>query len=120
MYLTNAVKHFKWIPRDTPRGKVRLHQSPGAGEIDACRPWLLGELNRVAPEVLILLGATAARSLLGRDVKVLSERGLIDAPNLAARVILTVHPSYLLRLPAGEASHAGFAAFVDDLGLASG
>lgn len=115
MYLTNAVKHFKWTPKDTPRGKIRLHQSPAKGEIDACRPWVLGELNKTAPDVLILLGATAGRSLLGRDVKVLSERGIIDAPYLAKKVILTVHPSYLLRLVDEQKRIAERDAFVRDL-----
>ena len=66
VWVTNAVKHFKWIPR----GKVRLHQKPSAGEIDACTPWLEAELRRVVPEVVILLGATAARALLGPRVRV--------------------------------------------------
>ncbi|MEP2777122.1 MAG: UdgX family uracil-DNA binding protein [Luteolibacter sp.] len=115
MYLTNAVKHFKWTPRDTPRGKMRLHQSPAKGEIDACRPWVLGELKRVAPEVLILLGGTAAQSLLGREVKVLSERGMVDAPHLAAKVILTVHPSHLLRMVDEKKRNSEREAFVLDL-----
>lgn len=118
-YLTNAVKHFKWTPRNTPRGKIRLHQSPDKGEIDACRPWVLGELQRVAPDVLILLGGTAGRSLLGRDVKILSARGMLNLPHLALRVILTVHPSYILRIP--EPNKAGeFGRFVADLKLAVG
>ncbi|MES2920545.1 MAG: UdgX family uracil-DNA binding protein [Verrucomicrobiota bacterium] len=114
MYLTNAVKHFKW----TPRGKHRLHQKPDAGEIDACRPWVLAELKQIAPKVLILLGATAARSMLGKPLPVTRHRGLIDAPQLASRVILTVHPSYLLRLPDPAAKAAEFARFVADLKLA--
>ena len=118
IYLTNAVKHFKWTPKDTPRGKIRLHQSPAKGEIDACRPWVLGELNKIAPEVLILLGATAGLSLLGRDVKVLSERGIIDAPHLAQKVILTVHPSYLLRVVDKQKHIAEREAFVKDLSQA--
>ncbi len=115
MYLTNAVKHFKW----TPRGKHRVHQKPDAGEIDACRPWVLAELKQVAPQVLILLGATAARSLLGKPLAVTQHRGLIDAPGLAARVILTVHPAYLLRLPDPAVSAAEYAKFVADLSLAT-
>ena len=116
MYLTNAVKHFKW----TPRGKHRLHQKPDAGEIDACRPWVLAELKQIAPQVLILLGATAARSLLGKSLAVTQHRGLIVAPELARRVILTVHPSYLLRLPDPAARAAEYAKFVTDLKLATG
>ena len=114
MYLTNAVKHFKW----TPRGKHRLHQKPDAGEIDACRPWVLSELKQIAPDVLILLGATAARSLLGKPVAVTKNRGIIQAPELASRVILTVHPSYLLRLPDPAAKEDEYRKFVEDLRLA--
>ena len=114
VYVTNAVKHFKW----TPRGKLRLHQKPTAGEIDACKPWLLRELERIAPEVIVLLGATAARSLLGPGAKVTRDRGVVEAPELAARVILTVHPSYLLRLPDPEKKAEERAAFVRDLALA--
>jgi probable DNA metabolism protein len=117
IYLTNAVKHFKWTPKDTPRGKIRLHQSPAKSEIEACRPWVLAELNRVAPDVLILLGSTAARSLLGRDVKILSERGLINAPHLAKKVILTVHPSYLLRIADKKKRAEEIEAFKNDLRL---
>lgn len=117
MYLTNAVKHFKWTPKETPRGKIRLHQSPGKGEIDACRPWVLGELHQIAPDVLILLGATAAKSLLGKSIPVMKSRGLLDAPHLAKKVILTVHPSYLLRLPAGRSENEEYLQFVSDLAL---
>lgn len=115
VYVTNAVKHFKW----TPRGKQRLHAKPNAGEIDACRPWVLAELRRIAPEILILLGATAGRSLLGKPVSVTQARGILDAPDLAPRVILTVHPSYLLRLPDASAKEAEYARFVADLRLGS-
>lgn len=118
IYLTNAVKHFKWTPKDTPRGKIRLHQSPAKGEIEACRPWVLGELNKVAPDVLILLGGTAGRSLLGREVKTLSERGFVDAPKLAKKVILTVHPSYLLRIADTSERASEMKKFVNDLRLA--
>lgn len=114
LYLTNAVKHFKWIPK----GKIRLHQKPDAGEIDACRPWVLSELKQIAPDILILLGATAARSLLGKPVQVTKNCGLIEAPELAGRVILTVHPSYLLRLPDPAMKAAEYEKFVADLKLA--
>ncbi len=117
VYVTNAVKHFKWKPKDTPRGKIRLHQSPGKGEIDACRPWVLAELQRIAPDILILLGGTAARSLLEREVKITKERGLIDAGSLAKRVLLTVHPSYLLRVPGSERKSAERQLFINDLKL---
>ncbi len=114
VWLTNAVKHFKW----QPRGKVRLHQKPSAGEIEACKPWLLGELNRLGPEVLILLGATAARSLLGPGVKVMASRGVVEAPSLAPLVVLTVHPSSLLRIRDSEARDAAYRTFVNDLARA--
>ncbi len=120
VYLTNAVKHFKWKPKDTPRGKIRLHQSPSKGEIDACRPWVLSELQRVAPDVLILLGGTAAKSLLEREVKITKERGLIHAPLLAKRVILTVHPSFLLRVPGSERRAIERQLFIEDLKLVDG
>ena len=118
VYLTNAVKHFKWTPKETPRGKIRLHQSPEKGEIDACRPWVLGELKKVAPDVLILLGKTAARSLLGKTVAVTKERGVVDAAHLAGKVIVTVHPSFLLRSSYREAEVEEYDRFVSDLKLA--
>ena len=108
------MKHFKWIPK----GKHRLHQKPDAAEIDACRPWVLAELNKIKPDVLILLGATAARSLFGKPVAVTKNRGIIEAPELAAKVILTVHPSYLLRIPDPAKKEEEYANFVRDLGLA--
>jgi uracil-DNA glycosylase len=95
VYVTNAVKHFKWIPR----GKRRLHQKPTAGEIEACNPWLEAELAVVKPEVLVLLGATAAQSLLGRAFKVTKSRGVPFPTRFAPVTIATVHPSSLLRIP---------------------
>lgn len=95
VYVTNAVKHFKWIPR----GKRRLHQKPSAGEIEACNPWLEAELAVVKPEVLVLLGATAAQSLLGRAFKVTKSRGVPFPTRFAPATIATVHPSSLLRIP---------------------
>lgn len=115
VYVTNAVKHCKLKPKDTPRGKIRLHQSPGKGEIDACRPWVPAVLQRIAPEVLILLGGTAARSLLEREVMITKERCLIDAPSLAKRVLLTVHPSYLLRVPGSKRKAIERGLFAGDL-----
>lgn len=113
-YLTNAVKHFKW----TADGKRRKHVTPGKEEVHHCRPWVLAELARVRPEVLVLLGGTAAMSLLGREVKVTRERGLVEAPHLAAKVILTYHPSYLLRLPSGPERARASMEFEADLALA--
>jgi len=114
VYLTNAVKHFKW----TPAGGKRKHVTPGKEEVRHCRPWVLAELHRVRPQVLVLLGGTAALSLLGQEVKVTRRRGLLEAPQLAGRVILTYHPSYLLRLPEGAARERARREFEEDLRLA--
>ena len=112
-YLTNAVKHFKW----KARGKMRLHQNPAASEVSRCKPWLIAEVLQVQPRTLILLGATAAKSLLGRDFKITKERGLVERPDLAPKVIATVHPSYLLRLPDKKRAAEERALFVSDLML---
>ena len=110
-YVTNAVKHFKW----KPRGNRRLHQTPRAGEIEACKPWLEAEVHAVKPSAIIALGATAARSLFGSKVKVLKDRGRqIDSP-LAPLAAVTIHPSAILRLREHEEREAEFAAFVADL-----
>jgi uracil-DNA glycosylase family protein len=93
-YVTNAVKHFKW----RPAGKRRLHQTPRANEIEACRPWLEAELKAVAPEALVCLGATATRALLGSKVKVTKVRGRLLESELAPIVGVTVHPSSVLRI----------------------
>ena len=110
VYVTNAVKHFKW----QARGKRRIHQKPSAAEVAACRPWLEAELAVVKPRVLVLLGATAAQSLLGRQFRVTQHRGELLESELAEAVTATVHPSSILR---GEPSEreANFGAFVDDL-----
>jgi uracil-DNA glycosylase len=109
-YVTNAVKHFKW----QARGKRRIHQKPNWAEMTACRPWLEAELEVVGPRVLVLLGATAAQTLLGREFRVTQSRGqLIESP-LAEHVTATVHPSSILRGEPAE-REANFAAFVDDL-----
>jgi uracil-DNA glycosylase len=92
-YITNVVKHFKWVAR----GKRRIHKKPNMGEIRACTPWLEAELEIVRPRALVCLGATAAQALLGRDFKVTEKRGeLLDSP-LAPVVMATVHPSSILR-----------------------
>jgi uracil-DNA glycosylase len=111
LYVTNAVKHFKW----EPRGKRRSHVTPGAREIAACRPWLEAELRALAPALIVCLGATAAQSVTGRLVKVLAERGQFTTTAFGAPALITVHPSSLLRLPPGEDPDAAFARFVDDL-----
>jgi uracil-DNA glycosylase family protein len=109
-YVTNAVKHFKW----RARGKRRIHQKPNAAEMAACRPWLEAELAVVQPRVLVLLGATAAQSLLGRQFRVTQHRGKLIDSDLADAVTATVHPSSILR-GEPEEREANFAAFVDDL-----
>lgn len=114
-YLTNAVKHFKF----EPRGKRRIHSTPDAGEISACRWWVEQELLIVRPKVVIALGATAARSLLGRAVTISRERGRAIPLDSGAEAWITVHPSYLLRLPDPEAKAAQHAAFIADLRAAA-
>jgi uracil-DNA glycosylase len=109
-YVTNAVKHFKW----QARGKRRIHQKPSWTEMTACRPWLEAELSVVKPQVLVLLGATAAQTLLGRQFRVTQWRGELVDSELAEFVTATVHPSSILRGEPEERA-ANFAAFVDDL-----
>jgi uracil-DNA glycosylase family protein len=112
VYVTNAVKHFKW----QARGKRRIHQKPNASEVAACRPWLEAELAAVKPQVLVLLGATAAQSLLGREFRVTQHRGELLESDLAEAVTATVHPSSILRGEAAEREQ-NLNAFVDDLKL---
>jgi DNA polymerase len=109
-YLTNAVKHFKW----EARGKRRIHQKPAWAEITACRPWLEAELAVVQPRVLVLLGAVAAQSLLGREFRVTQNRRKLIESKLAEAVTATIHPSAVLRGDP-ERREVEFAAFVDDL-----
>jgi uracil-DNA glycosylase len=110
-YLTNAVKHFKW----KPRGKRRLHQTPRAGEIEACKPWLEAELAAVQPAAVLALGATAARALYGPKVKVTKDRGRPLNSPLAPVAAVTIHPSAILRLRDHDEREAEFAGFVADL-----
>jgi uracil-DNA glycosylase len=110
VYVTNAVKHFKW----TARGKRRIHQKPNASEVAACKPWLEAELQVVQPRVLVLLGATAAQALLGRQFRVTQHRGELLESELAEAVTATVHPSSILRGEPAE-REANFGAFVADL-----
>jgi DNA polymerase len=111
VYVSNAVKHFKF----EPRGKRRIHAKPNVTEIEACRWWLTEELRFVAPKLVIALGATAARSLLGRTVTVASLRGLPTPFSAATHMWVTVHPSYLLRIPDAVQKRAEYRRFVDDL-----
>ena len=110
VYVTNSVKHFKW----QARGKRRIHQKPNASEVAACRPWLEAELAVVKPQVLVLLGAVAAQSLLGREFRVTQHRGELLESELAEAVTATVHPSSILRGEPAEREE-NFNAFVDDL-----
>ena len=113
VYVTNAVKHFKWEP--APRGERRIHKKPNDAEVKACRPWLDAELSMLRPRVLVLLGATAAQALLGKKFRVTQSRGKPQPSDLAPVVIATVHPSSLLRAPTPEARRAARAEFVADL-----
>jgi uracil-DNA glycosylase len=111
VYITNAVKHFKWLPR----GKRRLHQKPNGREITACRPWLVAELEAIQPCVLICLGATAARAVLGKATKVSEHRGELLESDLSSRVVVTVHPSSILRIEDSHLRRIAMRHFVDDL-----
>jgi DNA polymerase len=111
VYVTNAVKHFKF----TRQGKRRIHKTPGAREIAACLPWLEKEIEVVEPEVLLCLGATAAKAILGRDFRVTVQRGRVHSSALVPRVVATVHPSSILRQPDAAARGAAMEAFVTDL-----
>jgi uracil-DNA glycosylase len=112
VYVTNAVKHFKW----RAQGKRRIHQRPNAAEVAACKPWLLGELAAVRPDVLVLLGATAAQALLGRSFRVTKQRGEpLEETGLAPYVVATVHPASVLRERDDEARAEARAGFVRDL-----
>ncbi len=111
-YVTNVVKHFKW----KPRGKRRLHQRPNADEIRACRPWLDAELAVVKPEVLVALGATAAKALLGPKFRVTVDRGSFVESELAPLATGTVHPSSLLRIDDSDERRIARLDFIADLG----
>ena len=111
VYVTNAVKHFKW----EPRGKRRIHKKPNAIEIAACRPWLDAEIAAIRPNVIVCLGATAAQSLLGRDFRVTMHRGEFLKSDLAPHVMATVHPSSILRAPDEAARHEEMKLFIADL-----
>jgi uracil-DNA glycosylase len=111
IYLTNVVKHFKFVMR----GKRRIHKKPDLEEIRACIPWLDAELARIEPKALVLMGATAAQAILGRSFRVTHHRGeFLDSP-LAPLVTATVHPSSILRSRTDQERRSSFDAFVDDL-----
>ncbi len=104
VYVTNAVKHFKWA-KDA-RSERRIHKTPNAGEVRACHPWLELEISLVKPDVIVCLGATAAKSLLGRTFSVMKSRGVALKSELAPAVFATVHPSAVLRAPRDERKRA--------------
>jgi uracil-DNA glycosylase len=115
VYVTNAVKHFKW----TPRGKRRLHAKPSAREITACRPWLDGEISIVAPRLIVCMGATAAQALLGRQFRITKERGKLLPQSDGKEILATYHPSAVLRAPDEDARRRMRREFVSDLKVAS-
>src|SRR5580704_6035106 len=111
VYVTNAVKHFKW----EPRGKRRIHKKPNAAEIAACRPWLEAEIAALRPKIIVCLGATAAQALLGRDFRVTQHRGEFVKSDLAPHVMATVHPSSILRAPDEATRQDEMKEFIADL-----
>ena len=114
-YVTNAVKHFKFVPR----GKIRLHQKPTTPEIKACRQWYERELVSIKPDLVVAMGATAAQSVFGKITPINKNRGrLIDLAE-GIKALVTVHPSYLLRQPDAEAKAREYARFVADLRIAA-
>jgi DNA polymerase len=115
VYVTNAVKHFKFVPR----GKIRLHQKPNTSEIKACRPWYERELAAIKPDLVVAMGATAAQSVFGKITPINKNRGRLLDLGEGAKALVTVHPSYLLRLPDADAKAREYRRFVDDLTIAA-
>lgn len=115
VYVTNAVKHFKFVPR----GKIRLHQKPTTAEINACRPWYERERAAIQPALVVALGATAAQSVFGRITPINKTRGRLIELDQHTQALVTVHPSYLLRLPDPDAKAREYDRFVDDLKIAA-
>jgi DNA polymerase len=115
VYVTNAVKHFKFVPR----GKIRLHQKPSTAEIKACRPWYERERAVVKPMLVVAMGATAAQSVFGKITPINKNRGYLIDLDDGAQALVTVHPSYLLRLPDQDARAREYRHFVDDLKIAA-
>jgi DNA polymerase len=114
-YVTNAVKHFKWVPR----GTRRIHSKPNSVEIAACFPWLEAEIAAVKPQIVVALGATAAQALFGKAFRVTRERGKPVPSRWAAHAMATVHPSSLLRAPDEETRRRDIALFIEDLKTAA-
>lgn len=113
VYVTNAVKHFKWERGE--KGARRIHKKPNAGEIRACNPWLAEEIRLVKPRVIVALGATAAQALLGKQFRVTADRGKVIASEWADAVVATVHPSAVLRSPDAESRRQAEHDFTADL-----
>jgi uracil-DNA glycosylase family protein len=114
VYVTNAVKHFKW----EPRGKRRIHQKPSARDIAACRPWLEAELRLIEPKLVVCLGSTAAQTIFGPSFRVTKQRGHVLESSFAKKVVATVHPSSLLRQPDEASREREYKNFVADLRVA--
>ena len=114
-YVTNAVKHFKFVPR----GKIRLHQKPTTPEIKACRQWYERELISIKPDLVVAMGATAAQSVFGKITPINKNRGRVIDLGAGVRALVTVHPSYLLRQPDAEAKAREYARFIADLKIAA-
>jgi DNA polymerase len=115
VYVTNVVKHFRW----EPRGKRRLHKKPGAGHVEACRPWLQAEILVVNPPLIACLGATAAQALLGRSFRITKQRGEVIHNSEGPALMATYHPSAILRAPDDDARHRMRDEFTDDLRVAA-
>lgn len=111
VYVTNAVKHFKW----EPRGKIRLHKKPSITEVHACRPWLDAEIDAIKPQLIVCLGAVAAQSLLGSAFKVTVNRGVIQKVEGLPPIMATVHPASILRARTEEDRRAQKRSFIEDL-----
>ena len=114
-YVTNAVKHFKW----EPRGKRRLHKTPAQRELEACYQWLEGEIQAVQPALIVALGATAAKTLLGAGFRITRSRGILQRREGLPDVLATFHPSYLLRLKGRPGEEEAWKQFASDLRTAA-
>ena len=115
VYITNAVKHFRW----TRRGKRRLHEKPNVAQVRACRPWLEAEIDVVTPRIIVLMGATAAQSVMGPGFRVSKQRGQVLPSPFGVPVVATVHPSSILRATDDESREAALAGFIADLEVAA-
>src|SRR6266404_1077215 len=115
VYVTNAVKHFKFVPR----GKIRLHQKPNTSEIKACRQWYERELAAIKPDLVVAMGATAAQCVFGKTTPINKNRGRTIDLDEGIKAMVTVHPSYLLRLPDADAKAREYQRLVDDLKVAA-